>query len=117
MVKEQALHTFFSQFGTAYDENTVPEGATMPRITYSVSVDTFDRPVSITASIWSRSFSWVQATEIKDQIEEAVGRGGATIKYQGGLMWIKPRTPFAERMSDPDDAIRRIVLNFEVEFN
>lgn len=116
MVKEQALHRFFSQFATAYDESTVPENATLPRITYSVATDSFNRPVSITASIWSRSKSWVQATEIKDTIDEAMGHGGMTVKYEDGMLWMTPGTPFAQRMSDLDDSIRRIVLNFEAEF-
>lgn len=116
MVKEQALHRFFSQFATAYDESTVPEDAALPRITYSVATDSFDRPVSITASIWSRSKSWVQVTEIKDAIEEAIGHGGMTVKYNNGMLWVTPSTPFAQRMSDPDDSIRRIVLNLEAEF-
>jgi len=114
MVKEQALHKFFSAFGVpAYDANTVPEDAELPRITYEVSTDTFDRPITITASIWSRSKSWVQATEIKDAIEEDLGRGGRIIDK---VLWIKPGTPFAQRMNDTDDTIRRIVLNFEAEY-
>ena len=116
MVKEQALHRFFSQFATAYEQNTVPENAALPRITYSVATDFFDRPVSLTASIWSRSMSWVQATEIKDAIEEAIGYGGMTMKYNNGMLWIKPGHPFSAPMSDLDDSIRRIVLNFEAEF-
>ena len=114
MVKEQALHHFFSAFGVpVYGSSTVPEDASLPRITYDVSVDTFDRPVSITASIWSRSKSWVQATEIKDAIEEYLGMGGKIIDK---VLWIKPGTPFAQRMNDTDDSIRRIVLNFEAEY-
>lgn len=117
MKKEEALHQFWSSFGVpAYDENTVPEDAALPRITYSVSVAGFDRPVSLTASIWSRSRSWVQVTEIKDSIEDSLGLGGTTVPYEGGLLWIKPREPFAQRMSDTDDSIRRIVLNLEAEY-
>lgn len=117
MQKEIALQTFWSSFGVpAYDENTVPEDAALPRITYSVATDSLDHPVSMTASLWSRSKSWVQVTELKDLVEEALGRGGTTIKYEGGLLWLKPGTPFAQRMSDTDDSIRRIVLNLEAEY-
>lgn len=117
MQKEMALHTFWSSFGVpAYDESTVPEDAEIPRITYSVQTDSFNRPVSLTASIWDRSKSWQRVTGIKDLIGVAVGYGGTTVNYEGGMVWIKPRTPFAQRMSDPDDSIRRIVLNLEAEF-
>lgn len=117
MQKEMAIQRFWSSFGVpAYDENTVPEDAAFPRITYSVSTDTFDRSVSMIASIWSRSKSWVQVTEIKDLVEEELGRGGSLVKYDGGTLWMKPGTPFAQRMGDTDDSIRRIVLNLEAEF-
>ena len=117
MQKEMAIQKFWSSFGVkAYDESTVPEDAEIPRITYNIAVDSFDRPVSLTASIWDRSKSWQRVTSIKDLVAEAVGYGGTTVKYEGGMVWVKPRTPFAQRMSDPDDSIRRIVLNLEAEF-
>ena len=43
MTAEQTLHSFWSSFGlTAYDENSVPDDAVLPYITYSVSYDSFD---------------------------------------------------------------------------
>ena len=40
MNKEQAIHFFWSQFGLpAYDENSVPDDAQMPYITYNVVID------------------------------------------------------------------------------
>ena len=42
MDKAQALHSFWSGFGlTAYDENTVPDGAQLPYITYEVEGDPY----------------------------------------------------------------------------
>jgi hypothetical protein len=114
MRKEQALHKFWSSFGVpAYDANTVPEDAPLPRITYEIATDSYDMIVSLTASIWSRSKSWVEATEIKDAIEEEIANGGTVID---GILWITTRTPFAQRMNDPDDSIRRIVLNLNAEY-
>ena len=54
MTAEQTLHSFWSSFGlTAYDENSVPDDAVLPYITYSVSYDSFDNNVSLTASATS----------------------------------------------------------------
>lgn len=117
MDKEQALHQFWSSFGViAYDENTVPEDAELPRITYSVTVDSFRATVPLTASIWARSTSWKSVTDIMHSVAQRLSGGGQTIHFDNGLMWIRKGIPFAQRMSDPDDSIRRILLNIEVEY-
>ena len=117
MDKEQALHAFWSQFGvTAYDESTVPEGAVLPRITYEVMTDNFGKTNALTASIWDKSRSWGSVTTILHRIENTLGMGGQTIRYSNGMLWVKRAMPFARRMSDPDDSIRRIVMTIEVEY-
>ena len=50
--KYQAIHNFWSSFGLpAYHESRVPEDATYPRITYSVSIAGLNEPVLATASL------------------------------------------------------------------
>lgn len=117
MDKEQTLQAFWSQFGVpAYDQNTVPEDAPYPRITYEVITDNFNVANVLTASIWDRSTSWKSVTDIQHQIESRLGYGGQTLHCSGGMVWINRGAPFAQRMSDTDDSIRRIVINTEVEF-
>ena len=117
MDKEQALHQFWSSFDVvAYDENTVPEKAELPRITYSVSIGGFDSNVAMSASVWDRSTSWKGVTDIAHKIAHRLAQGGQTIRYDDGLMWIRKGTPFMQRMADTDDSIRRIYINIEVEF-
>ena len=117
MDKEQALQDLWGSFGVpAYDSSTVPKDATLPRITYQCSVDSFGTPVFMTASIWDRSTSWASVTALKNQISNAIGFGGILKHYDGGAMWITRGNPFAQRMQDTDDSIRRIVLSVVVEF-
>lgn len=116
MDKEQALHNFWSQFGTAYEQSTVPDDATLPRITYEVITDNFGAQNVLSASIWDRSTSWKSVTDILHTIESTLGYGGQTIHYDEGMMWVKRGVPFAQRMTDTDDSIRRIVVNIEVEY-
>ena len=117
MDKEQALHSFFSQFNiSAYDANTVPEALEFPYITYEVITDNFGAQNVLTASIWDRGKSWARVVGILHQIENALGYGGQTINYENGLLWVKRGMPFAQRMNDTDDSIRRIVINLEVEY-
>lgn len=118
MDKAQALHYFWSSFGLpAWDENTVPESATLPYITYETSTDSFENTISLSASIWYRSMSW---TEISRKAEEIAAHIAnmypQTIKIDNGRLYISKGTPFAQRMSDPDKNIRRILINIEVEF-
>ena len=117
MNREQALNDFWNSFGlTAYDESTVPDDATLPYITYGVSVDDFDHPVSVTASIWDRGTSWSLITQKLNVIAERIGIGGVNIPHDTGVMWLKKGSPFAQRVADEDRTIRRIYMNIEIEF-
>ena len=117
MTKEQAIQQFWASFELeAYDENTVPDNAELPYITYGVSTASIDEPVATSASIWFRSTSWAAITEKANEIEQYIGFGGRLLYHDNGTIWIKRGVPFAQRMSDEDDSIRRIYLNIEMEY-
>ena len=117
MDKEQALHSFWSGFTLkAYDENSVPGNAVLPRITYSVSTGGYDETVMLSASLWYRSTSWEDITKKAEEINRAIGLRGKFISYDDGILWITRRSPFSQRMSDEDDSIRRIYLSINAEF-
>jgi len=117
MDKAQAIHTFWSGFGLpAYDENTVPDNAPLPYITYGVQTASIDETVYPSASIWYRGKSWEAISKKADEIYEAIKRAPQTQKVDGGRMFITPGTPFAQRMSDEDDSIRRILIQVNIEF-
>ena len=117
MDRWQAIHTLWSSFGlTAYDENTVPDGAALPYITYAASTAGLDEPVYMTASIWYRSNSWTEVSQKADGISELIG-GGYGVPYDGGRLWVTQASPFAQRMSEPNDpSTRRIILQVTAEF-
>ena len=122
--KEQAIHAFWSSFNlAAYDESTVPteeNAPDFPYITYNVVTDSFDgtdADTAMYASLWYKSRSWADITAKKDEISEAIGYGGKRIPIDGGYLWIKRGTPFAQRLADDsDDTIRRIYINISVSF-
>lgn len=117
MNKIQALNSFWNSFNLpAYDESTVPDSAKLPYITYSVGEDDFNRPVSLTASLWYRSMKWDDITLKFEEISNRIGLGGTMIHYDGGAFWLRKGSPFAQRVRDEDDSIRRIFMNIEVEF-
>jgi hypothetical protein len=124
MNKASAIHNFWSGFGlTAYEENTVPSAddsenaPAFPYLTYQVATGDIGVEIALSASLWYRSSSWLDVNNKARQIEKKIGQGGIVLPCDGGAMWIKRGTPFAQNMSDPDDdAIRRKFINISVEF-
>lgn len=112
-----ALHDFWSGFDLpAYDQATVPADATYPRLTYEASVSSFDEQVMLNASIWYYSIGWEEISQKADEIGNAIGDGGIIVHYTGGAVWIVRGTPFAQRMTDPEPNLRRILLTIECDF-
>lgn len=121
MTKEAALHAFYSSFGLkAYEENAVPTGEDapdFPYLTYSVSSDSIGTDVALTASLWYRGTSWVQANAKAEEISRRIGRGGKILPCEGGAIWLRRGTPFAQSMGDEsDDQIKRKYINITAEF-
>lgn len=120
MNKQEALHTFWSGFGlTAYEQNNVPFDVIMPYITYSESIGSIGDNNTLTASLWyfDEDESRTDIVDKANEIAEAIGLGGATVKYDNGMLWVKKGTPFAQAMDDPEDKrIKRIVLNVSAEY-
>lgn len=120
MDKAEALHSFWSSFGllaideySAYDSTLeLPENY----ITYEVQTANFGDSVALTANLWYHSTSWSEIEQKKDQIAEYIGWGGKLIPIDGGYIWIKLGTPFAQRMQSETDSFRRIYMNISVDF-
>lgn len=113
-----ALQSFWSGFGIpAYNENTVPTNATLPRITYEVQEGYFGQTFSLSASIWYRSHSWEEINAKLNEIANAITRGGRFILIDDGALLIRRDPNWATPMTDPDDtAIIRYRLAYELEY-
>ena len=118
MTKAAAIYQFWNSFGlTAYEENTVPEYAAFPYITYQLVTDSFDYEIPLTASIWYRSESWTDINAKTEEVSQKISRGGKTIPCDGGAIWLKRGKPFAQSMGDEsDNLIKRKYLNITAEF-
>ena len=118
MTKAAAIYQFWSGFGlTAYEENTVPTDAAFPYITYQLVTDSFDREVATTASLWYRGESWTAINAKTEEISRYIGGGGRLIDCDGGFIWLKRGSPFAQNMGDEsDDLIKRKYINVTVEY-
>ena len=118
MTKAAAIYQFWSGFGlTAYEENTVPEDAAFPYVTYQLVTDSFDREVAATASLWYRGESWTDINAKTEEISKKIGASGKKIAVDGGGIWIKRGQPFAQNMGDEsDDLIKRKYINISIVF-
>lgn len=128
MDKQQALQSFWSQFGIpAFEETSVPDKiwdedaqkevpVELPYITYQKILGELDEPVFPIASVWTRGSSWKEADRIMNSINDALKKGGQILKLDEGRMWIVRGSPFAQAMSDDDKTIRRYLINISVEF-
>ena len=118
MTKAAAIYQFWNSFGlTAYEENTVPDDATFPYITYQLVTDSFDREIPLTASLWYRGESWTGINTKTEEISQKISRGGKIVAFDGGAIWLKRGQPFAQNMGDEsDDLIKRKYLNITAEF-
>lgn len=117
MTAEQAIHSFWSSFNlTAYDENSVPDDAALPYITYSLSYDTFDNQVSMVANLWYQSTSWLGITNKLHEISEEITQGGKVLTTNNGYIWIKRGSPFGQRMGDVENDIKRMLINVSAEY-
>lgn len=126
MTKEQALYDFWNSFGIqVLEENSVPTDKKgkpkFPYITYQVVIDSFDNQVQLTASLWDRDKNGYSAllenSKKIEEISKAIGRGGVFLDCDGGKIWLKRGTPFAQNMGDDtDNLIKRKYLNITAEF-
>lgn len=119
MTKAATLHSFFSGFGlTAYEENSVPDDAVFPYITYSLTTDSFsDYSSALTISLWYRSTSWKAINAKCEEVSAAISYGGQLVDCDGGRIWIKRGQPFANSMGDTsDDQIKRKLINLSVDY-
>lgn len=118
MDKSQALHAFWSSFGLpAYDMYSVPDGATMPYITYEAATDDFENDVQLNASLWYRTTSWEQPCKKADEIAAAINEMASPTPIDGGYMWVKRGTPFAQRMGETDqENVKRMVVIIIVNY-
>ena len=119
--KAATIYEFWNSFEMlAYEENSVPTGEDAPEfpyITYQLVTDSLGNEVAMTASLWYRGTSWVEANAKTEEISQRIGRKGTVLDCNGGKVWIKRGTPFAQNIGDEsDNLIKRKYLNITAEY-
>lgn len=110
----QALYEFWSGFGLpAYTVGTVPDDATVPYITYSLTETEPLEAGTHYAQVWYRSTSNIQLLSKVDEIIRAVGNG-VKIDCEGGYVLLRPAGPYVQLMVDADPENRYAYFNFQI---
>ena len=109
----KGLNQFFSQFGTAYIETSVPESAEFPYITYKCGSEDWNNKALISCSIYSKSSSYLELSEIAEKILDSA-RNGAIINVDGGYLCIYLGEPEFQIVPNADYNIRQGYINFVV---
>lgn len=109
----KGLNKFFSQFGMAYIETSVPESAEFPYITYKCGSEDWNNKALISCSIYSKSSSYLELSEIAEKILDSA-RDGAIINVDGGYLCIYLGEPEFQIVPNADYNIRQGYINFVV---
>ena len=109
----KGLNQFFSPFGTAYIETSVPESAEFPYITYKCGSEDWKNKALISCSIYSKSSSYVELSEIAEKILDSA-RDGAIINIDGGYLCIYLGEPAFQIVPNTDYNIRQGYITFVI---
>ena len=118
MNKWNALQKFWESFEIpAYDNQSVPDDAKLPYLTYESQVDSLENVLSLSGSLWYRDTSWKKISNKADEIDKKLGNGGIVLPLDEGFLWIVKGTPFAQRLADDTDKmVKRIIINIQAEY-
>lgn len=103
----QALDTYLNGFGLdAYAEDSVPDDAEFPYITYRVVDPEWHQKVTFFIRVWFRSTSNADLLEKADEITGDIGEG-KRLPFEGGLLMLWAESPKVQVMVDPNDRMVR----------
>lgn len=109
-----ALYGFLSGFDIpAYGENTVPDEAELPYLTYPLKEPEWNRPTTFYITVYYRSKdSNVPSLSKADEIVQAIGPG-IYLACDGGVVMLTPENPLIQELP-PNDDVRGAYINLQL---
>lgn len=126
MTPEAAIYQWLSGFGIpAYASTSTPdegddEWQGFPYLTYDLVVgDWGGGEANMPVNVWYRGDSEAAPNAKVREIQRALGIGGVQLPCDGGTVWLKRGSPWAQAMmvEGEDDKVKRRYLNINVEYN
>lgn len=110
-----ALHAYLNGFDIpAYAEDTVPETAQLPYITYRLVDPEWHQKASFFVRVWFRSTLNGPVLEKADEITGDIGEA-KRIPFEGGLLVVWPETPKVQVIVDGNDrSLRYAYINLSL---
>lgn len=119
MTPEAAIYTFLSGFAIpAYAASSVPDQAQFPYLTYDLVLGEWEQgEVNMPVNVWYRTESEALPNAKVREISHAIGLGGVTIPCDGGMLWLKKGSPWAQAVTidGEDEKVKRRLLNISIE--
>lgn len=119
MTPEAAIYQFLSGFDIpAYAATATPTEAEFPYITYDLVLGEWGGgEVNMPVNVWYRTASEAAPNAKVREISHALGLGGVTLPCDGGMLWLKKGSPWAQavRVEGEDDMVKRRYVNINVE--
>lgn len=111
----KALYEFFSGFGIpAYPENTVPDDAVLPYLSYSLAEPEWDQVQSFYVKVYYRNrSSYLESLTKADEIVREIGTGIVLPCEPHGYIAIHPQTPLIQQLP-PEEEVRGAYINLSI---
>lgn len=118
--KAASIQKWLEQFGIpAYAAASVPDDIEEPYMTYSLPVGAWgDGDMAMQVDIWYYGDGEAAPNAKVQEISDAIGLGGVMVPCDGGGIWVKRGSPFAQSTTDgsDDDKVKRRYLNIDLEY-
>ena len=120
MTPEAAIYSFLAGFSIpAYASASVPDQATFPYLTYDLVLGEWGQPeVNMPVNVWYRTDSEALPNAKVREISKAIGMGGVTLPCDGGMLWVKKGSPWAQAVTveGEDEKVKRRYVNINIEY-
>lgn len=112
------MQEFFSSFGlAAYPSTAIPSDVLFPFLTYEVAFGGFGDTQTLNGNLWYYTESEAAPNAKVQEMSTRIGLGGVMLSCDGGAIWLKRGTPFAQAIKDEADPnIKRRYFNVTAEF-
>ena len=121
MTPEAAIYQWLNGFGIpAYPSSSVPEKAAFPYMTYDLVLGEWGRAeVNMPVNVWYRTESEAEPNAKVREIGAALGMGGKLVPCDGGALWLKKGSPWAQSVTieGEDEKVKRRYVNINIETN
>lgn len=125
MTPESAIYGFLNGFSipayasSSVPDQTSPEWQGFPYITYDLVLGEWGQPeVNMPVNVWYRTDSEALPNAKVREIGERIGMGGVLLHCDGGVLWVKKGSPWAQAVTveGEDEKVKRRYVNINIEF-